>query len=44
MMGKRSKISVMMMTPQGDRQVEVEEMMVWTMTGHHLIPETKTLI
>ena len=39
LMGRSLKISVMMMTPQGDHQVEVEEMRVWMMTGHLLIPE-----
>ena len=41
---KEIKISVMMMTPQADHLVEVKGMMVWTTTGHLLIPEKKTLI
>ena len=44
LMGRSLKISVMMMTPQGDHQVEVEEMRVWMMTGHLLIPEKQILI
>ena len=44
LMGRKSKISVTMMTPQADHLVEVRETMVWMMDNLLLIPENMKIL